>query len=129
MLPFAVPSLSYGFLMIRSDKWKSRTWLIVCLVALGGGVIILLYVGIIKMTADLPFAIREEYVQISGSSQIVKYTDNFLKVKVDEIEFKIPHNYFRTKPFDDSMEYTIIYLPNSKYVIDVIDENGNSILK
>jgi len=83
--------------------------------------------GFAKTTKDLPFAWREEYSIINGTANMIDFDQSKLTIEVGDIQFNVPRSTFDT--ITANGQYTIVYLPNSKYVIDVIDNTGASLTK
>ena len=59
--------------------------------------------------------------------RIINSNNSVQVVEVKGVRFDLPKDTYNSVNADD--EYTFIYLPNSKYVIDVLDVNGFSLLK
>ena len=79
------------------------------------------------MTKDLPLAIREEYSTINGAAQSIFCGSKLQTIEIGDSHFDIPLKLFLTVRSGE--EYTIQYLPNSMYVIDIIDNDGVSLMK
>ena len=86
-----------------------------------------LHFGFLDHTRDLSLAFREKYVSIEGEVLNLNFTNSTQKVRVANQEFSLKRNTFND--VNRNNIYRIVYLPNSKYVIDVIDEDGSSLLK
>ena len=117
---FAIPLvLGWFSLAVNREKMKPEIWMTIYGCAILLYVVVAINLGFISMTKDLPSALQGEFAQISGSVQIVKNTDSTQTVKVNGIQFEIPKNAF--KAVNANAEYIFIYLPNSRYVIDIIN--------
>jgi len=124
---FAIPIVFGWFsLAFNKDRIKPKVWFIIYGVALIGYIVILLNIGFIGMTKDLPLAIQEDYSQISGKVQIISNIEATRTVEVKGITFIIQKDTFNVISSDEN--YTFIYLPNSNSIIDIIDKNGKSLL-
>ena len=58
---------------------------------------------------------------------MIDFDQSKLTIEVGDIQFDVPRSAFDTITANE--QYTIVYLPNSKYVIDVIDNTGASLTK
>jgi hypothetical protein len=130
-LPSTVPALSAGFLINFADSWKPRTWLIVYSIVLCVVIVVAFYSGIINTMADLPLAVRKEYSYVDGTAQTIPNKTAKTTIMVDGVRFELSGDDFYTWSFYDNkeVEYTVIYLPNTKYVIDIIDASGASLIR
>lgn len=125
---FAIPLLFRSFsLAYNKDKIKPQIWLIIYGIAVLVYVVIAINFGFVDMTRDLPLAIRKEFSQIGGSAQTIKITKSTQTIIVQGVKFSLSRDSFESPAASDS--YQFVYLPNSKYVIDIIDDNGISLLK
>ena len=128
LIPVAIPIIFGVFsLAYNRDKLRPKAWLTIYGCVLVIYAVLLVKIGFIDMTKDLPLAIREEFSQINEVVYIIERTDSVWTVKANGVVFKLSNDAFKAISFNK--EYTFIYLPNSKYVIDVIDEYGESLLK
>ena len=123
---FVIPLVFRSFsLVAKMDKINPKTWLVIYGCAVLVYIVIAVMLGFINMTRDLPLAIREDYVSVEGEARVLDEKSN--KIIVASQEFTLENGKFNKAKPNES--YRIIYLPNSKYVIDVINENGKSLLK
>ena len=128
LIGFSVPLLFGWFsLSVNKDKLKPRIWLTIYSVAMCAYIAIILSLGFIGRTADLPAAIREDFSRIDGLVRIVKNNNSVQVIEVKGVKFDLPKDTYNS--VNANIEYTFIYLSNSKYVINVLDENGFSLLK
>jgi len=124
---FAIPLvLGWFSLAVNKDKMNPKVWLAIYSAAILVYLVIAISLGFIGMIKDLPLAIREEYSRISGSAQIVMSNNSSQVVKVQGIQFDLPKDLFNV--VTASEEYTLFYLPNSKYVIDIINGTKTSLI-
>ena len=79
----------------------------------------------IAMTRDLPMAFRRNYVSIEGEAHSIRDTNSSQVVSIANKQFNLREADFNKVTRNNT--YQINYLPNSRYVIDVIDENGRSL--
>jgi hypothetical protein len=79
---------------------------------------------------DIPTALRGNYYKLSGNARFVDYIDTTLYLHMDQggqdTRFKTTSFYFQN--IIEGQTYTVVYLPNSQYVIDILDANGISLL-
>ena len=128
LIGFSIPLLFGWFsLSVNKDKLKPHLWLAIYSVAMCAYIVIILLFGIIGRTADLPAAFREEFSQIEGSVRIINSNNSIQSIEVKGIRFDLPKDTYNSVNTD--VEYTFVYLPKSKYVIDIIDISGCSMLK
>ena len=114
------------------DKIKPQTWLTIYGIALFVLLIFLMFSweSVSKQTKDLPYAIRQEHVTVTGEVEKIRYSGGRTASQlctIDNIDFNITHSAFLA--IKEGETYTIAFLPNTKFIIDVFDENGRSLLK
>ena len=127
-LPFAHPALSGLWLINKRIQWKPKTWLIVYLITSGILFVIATTIGnAFEHMADLPSAIREDYSE--ATVMFVRRIDTSVESKIIAVgrELHIKEGHFDL--LEANTEYTIYYLPHIKWVMDIVDENGASLLK
>ena len=128
LFAFSIPLLLGWFsLAVKRNKIEPHIWLAIYSVALCAYLVVILILGFIGRTADLPAVIREDFSRINGSARIVKSNNSVQTIEVKGITFDLPKDTYTLVNAD--VEYTFVYLPQSKYVIDVVDEYGRSLLK
>ena len=126
LFPFVIPLLLGWFsLAVNKDKIKTKIWLTIYGCALLVYVVIVINFGFVNMIKDLPLVIREDYSQINGAVQTIENNQETRIFEIEGITFSIKNDSLENdiKPNEN---YTIIYLPNSKQVIDIIDGDGES---
>ena len=121
-LVFDMLSLAYN-----ADKIKPKVWLTIYGCAVIAYLIIAIHEGFANTTKDLPLAIREEYSMVSGTAQSMYYGSKTQAIEIGDNQFDIPIEFFADVQSDE--EYTILYLPNSRYVIDIFDGAETSLLE
>jgi hypothetical protein len=77
-------------------------------------------------THDLPMALRKENISIEGEIKIIESTKSTQTIEISGKMFSLPKDTFRE--VTNSVKYIVFYLPRSKYVIDIVDEIGVSLL-
>jgi len=82
--------------------------------------------GYLDQTRDLPIAFRKNAVAIEGEVYNLKTTSSTQEFSVENEVFIVNKDYFIEVRSENI--YEVFYLPNSKHVINVIDNNGNSLL-
>jgi len=124
----SIPSIGQGFSIAdNKNKIKAKTWFMIYFIFLFLWIILMVYTNFFKKTLDFPYAIREDYLIINSSFErkisfgLSRYID------VNNVRIFIPENHFNS--LERNNEYTFHYLPNSKWVIDITDENDNSLSK
>ncbi|MCL2638348.1 MAG: hypothetical protein FWD48_08245 [Oscillospiraceae bacterium] len=83
--------------------------------------------NMIEMTADMTHIISGNRHEVSGNPPKNIYNYSVETIKIQGVEVNIEGKYFQNLSVDN--EYTFFYLPNTGFVVDIVDENGNSILK
>jgi hypothetical protein len=83
--------------------------------------------NIINQIRDLPMAFKREYVSIIGEAENINYSSSNQILYIESQEFYLDNEYFSR--VEKNNKYQINYLPHSRHVIDVIDEDGVSMLK
>ena len=126
-VPFAIPAVSRLILIPTSNKFSPRVWVIKYCIILSIFLIFIIANENYKTVGDFPSLIKEEYSEITGSLQENLSANNYREICISGVELKIVKNSIYS--LSSNVEYKFVYLPNSKHVIDVIDENGNSLLK
>ena len=123
LIIFAIPIL-FGALSLafNVDKIKPKVWLIIYSCAIVIYIIISIKLGAINIAKDLPFAVREDFSNVKGSVQILTYNETSQTIIIGGIQFNVPREFFDT--IKGNEEYTIYFLPNSKTVMKIIDENN-----
>jgi hypothetical protein len=124
VIPLLFGCLSLAF---NKDKINPKLWLLIYGCAIILYAVIQINFGFINITKDLPLAIRENYSVISGSVQIIESNESTQIIEVGGIQFDLPNDTF--SPISAYDEYTVRYLPNSKYVINIIDKTEVSLIK
>lgn len=125
---FAIPlffktlSLAYN-----KDRIKPLVWLIIDAIATVLYIVIIITLGFVDTTLDLPLAIREEYTTIEGVPENILFTESNQKYYVNGIKFQMDCGDFNTVKKESS--YLFIYLPNSNYIIDIKNVDGISLQK
>jgi len=108
---------------------KPRIWLKIHVVVTL--IWILLHVfafSFIKKAMDLPICISRNYSAIIMTVRSITEEKNSQTIKMGINKFELDSKYFF--PVTQNVTYQIVYLPNSKYVIDIIDiETNHSLLK
>ena len=121
-----IPLIPRGFsLSNNKDKISPKIWLTIYAVMVTIYVVSSLFLGIIGHTRDLPAAFRKEYVSVEGEARVLDEKSN--KIIVAGQEFTLDNGKFNKAK--SSENYRVIYLPNSKYVIDIINDDGKTLLK
>ena len=133
MMFLALPMLGHTLsLAVNRDRIKPQIWLAIYGVMMFAFIIVLVlsWYSVSRQTKDLSYAIRKEHLAVTGEAQKVRYdgrrtTSQFCTI--DNVNFEITRSAF----FDvsEGEVYTVIYLPNTKFVIDMLDENGKSLSK
>ena len=128
LIPFAIPLIFGVFsLAFNKDKFKPEIWLTVFSLALVVYLVIALdFFGLGHMTKDLPSAIRKDYSQINGIVEVIESSGTKQSVLIDGRYFEIEKGFHAVEAGE---EYTFYYLKNSRYVVDIIDEDGQSLLR
>ena len=133
MMFLALPLLGHTLsLAVNKDKIKPQIWLAVY----GGMIFALLIVLVLSWdsvsshTKDLSYAIRKEHVSVTGEAKNVRYSGGRTTSQlctIDNLNFVIARSTFLD--VTEGKTYTIAYFPNTKFMIDMLDENGTSLLK
>jgi glucan phosphoethanolaminetransferase (alkaline phosphatase superfamily) len=125
---FVLPLFGRAISLVNyRDKISPQKWIIIY------SILVVLYIigaigfGFINHTRDLPMAIRRDFSTIEGEVQIVRNNDSSQRVRVFNQEFDLNRQYFYDVSRNNA--YRIIYLPNSRHVIDVIAEDSRSLLR
>lgn len=127
LLPLLFPLIGKS-ITIHLAIEKPRTWLLIH----GGAVLIWIFVQIfafsfIEKTMDLSLCINRNFSTATITVQSVSSDKKTQTIKTNRDTFELKRNDFNS--VIQSETYQIIYLPNSMYVIDIIDEDGKSIRK
>lgn len=124
LLPLVFRSLS---LFNMKDKIPPDIWLIAYSVIVVLYVVILFSTGFSQYIRDFPSAVKEKFISIEGEAHILKVSNAKVSIRVQDVEFVLDDKSFN--PIRSNITYKIIFLQNSKYVINVIDDEGHSMLK
>ena len=128
LFAFAIPIMFGWFsLVFYKDKIKPKIWLLIYGCALAGYIAMIVNVGFIEMTKDLPLAIREDFSQISGVVQIIGETGSAQTVEISGITLDLSK--YTCHKINANEEYVITYLPNSMRIIEIKNEEGKSFMK
>jgi hypothetical protein len=126
MIPLMVPVISRGILFPFTKELNPRVWFITYFLTLS---LFLIPTIIVKgnVMVDLPSLITKEYSETNGVLETDIYIDSDRIIYINGIELKIVEGtlYY----LESNVEYTFAYLPYSKYVIDIFDERGNSLME
>ena len=128
LFPLILPIMGRN-ISIRLAIEKPRIWVMI------QGAIALIWIlvqvfafSFIERTMDLQLCINRNYSAITVTAQTVSSSKNAQTVVVGEDTFKLKNKNFYSVTQGET--YKIIYLPNSKYVIEMISEDtGHSLLK
>jgi len=121
-----IPSIpaSFSFWLIwKKNKLSPPIWLTIYSVSAIMIIIIGLIAGFVDMTRDLPLAFQENYYSTEGEN--VFYHDG--KLNVDDKKLTIRKEKFGDIEYGE--KYCVLYLSNTKFVIDILNENGASLSK
>ena len=136
LLFLAIPSFDRPFFRLKlfekpDIKPKVLLWVYSLIASAFIIIMIIMPFSYFDAISDFPRLIAKNYSQINQASiQIVEedYSPSELRVMTkDGTQLRILENAFR--PINVSGKYTFIYLPRTKWVMDIIDENGVSLLK
>ena len=122
-----IPLLGWTFsLFYNRNKLPPKVWLSIYTV-----IFILLIptvgFGYIEQTRDLSAAFRKSPVSIEGEVQNLSRTKSGQEFSISNHEFSLNRDNFIE--VSRNKVYRIFYLQNSKYIVNIIDETGNSLLK
>ena len=128
LFPFIIPLMGGNMLYHLIIK-NPRIWFKVY------GVIVLVWIlvqvlvfSFIEKTMDLPLCINRNYSTTTITVQTVSTNKNTQTIQAGRNMFKLESKEFN--PVTRGKAYRITYLPNIKYVIDIVDDDtGNSLLK
>ena len=123
-VPFLLGALS---LACNKDKFSPKAWLAIYSVIVVLYIIGAMHFGFLDYTHDLPMAFRKDYISIEGEAQIISATRYNQVIRIANYEFILSKNVFIE--ISRNSGYKLYYLPNSKYVVNVISEDGQSLLK
>jgi len=125
---FALPLFGRTFSLIYyKNKISPQKWLTIYLILVVLYVIGAIGSGFVNHTRDLPMAIRRDFATIEGEVQIVRNNNSYQRILVFNEEFNLNRRYFYNVSRNNT--YRIIYLPNSRHIIDIINEEGRSLLR
>lgn len=113
-------------LAYNKDYILPKTWLIIysgLIVALAFS----LGIGFMNQTRDLPIAIRGDFSSVKGEAHAQHSSRVNQSFIVERQEFSLRKRHFND--IHSGYIYNVIFLPNSNYIIDIIDENGQSLYK
>lgn len=128
----SIPLLGRSFsLFYFKDRIKPITWLLIY------GFIFLTLVSIIiidwsnfkKSAMDVSYAINRKAENLGGKvtyTDIVGNKNKYQLIIISGIKFEVDRKNFSYINYGE--EFNITYLPHSKYVIDIVDKNGYSLL-
>ena len=124
----ALPLFFRAFsLAYNRNKISPKIWLSIYSVMAIIYIVVIISFGFIGYTRDLPLAFRREYSSVSGEVHTVRFVNSTQRINIANLEFRLELSDF--EPVNRNNTYQVIYLPNSRRVIDVIDENGRSLLR
>jgi len=82
----------------------------------------------IERTMDLPLCINRDYSTTVITVQTILTNKNTQTINIEKDTFRLENRDFNA--VIQGKTYRITYLPNSKYVVDIVDDDtGYSILK
>ena len=133
LLFLAIPLLGHSLsLAFNKDKIKPQMWLAIYGAMMFALLILLVFSwdSVSKQTMDLSYAFSKEHMTVAGEATNVRYSGGKTASQlftIDNENFEITRSVFLD--VKDGEIYTIKYLPNTKFIIDVLDENSSSLLK
>jgi len=108
-----------------------RAWLTIYSLVLGVSIVLTLIVNQ-KHILDLPHILNDEYSQTPGANIRItskidsKSLERELRIVIERTEYRVIEKAFRQINTED--KYTFYYLPHTKWVVDIVDEEGLSLL-
>ena len=115
-----------GWAFFDRDKTSPKIWLSIY----AGIFLLLIYIlgfDYVDQTRDLPMAFRKDTVSIEGEARYLDSTKSSQIFQIANQKFIVSNDDFNDVSRNNV--YRVDYLPNSKYVIDIFDEDGRSLLK
>ena len=127
--PFVIlmfPLCGYRYFgWLTKGRMPPKIWLTIYTIVVALYSFFLLGSGHIAAARDLPLAFGSEYSSIIGEARIIDATDRTQRIRVANQRFTLYRRHFNYVTPNNT--YQVNYLPNSRYVVDVIDENGQSL--
>ena len=136
LILFAIPSLDRPFFSVEKFKIdiQPKTWLKIYSAVTSIYLLILIIpLSYFNNILDIPCLFNKNYLQINDGA-IANMKISYGKNLGDEITITTNGKTLRAVvdafiPIDAKSKYTFIYLPHSKWIVDIVDENGISLLK
>jgi len=126
--PLVLPLLLKGASLARNkDLIPPPVWMTIYSILVILYIVMMLNVDFFDHTRDMPLAFSKKFISIEGKVLNLRYTNSKQTFEVAGQTFVLQEKHFNGINADGI--YKVIYLPNSKYVIDVIGENGRSLSK
>jgi len=127
LVPLALPLIGKS-ITIHLTMLKTRIWVIIHLSVTLIWIFAQVFVySFIERTMDLSLCINRNYSTTTITVQTVSTNRHTQTITTGRNTFRLETKDFHTVTRSET--YQITYLPNSKYVINIIDENGKSLLK
>ena len=135
LLLLAIPSFDRPFFRLKIVKRfeiEPRVYLLICSILLSA-CLIGLTITFKNYILDFPHLVNRNYAQASDASisivdrQHDRITGLKLSIIANKEKLYVAEDAFA--PIKDDETYTIYYLPRTKWVMGIYDENGTSLLK
>lgn len=111
-------------LLFKRKIMKPKKWLLLDSILMVVVFSFFCFAGFGKMLLDVPAFVTSQVQTATGLLEEInqgsprKFAINNTEVQID---------YHKFSAIDDSDQYTVVYLPNSKYVLDIVDDTGRSL--
>ena len=128
LILLAVPTFGKGISLIKNKRRiEPRIWLIAYSTLMSICLVLMIIVGVFSNMKDLPILLNENYSKINYSFEHDVNMNIESDIRVQGIALQITRKSFNQ--IIAGKEYTFYYLPNSKVVIDIVDEKGVTLLR